>query len=176
MCFSKRTLSFHRSFKNAISVSISVLGNMFPTIGDVHLAPFTDEQLYMEQFTKANFWWVSLPRNLTHYSQLCNLHSKMEKIQVLICVKEVLSFLSYHFYLIWAYKSTNYKQICNIRFKKRNEKKREKKSPLPLLRTEIQTSLSPKFPKFPESIERERKKHINYFALSFDLSLGPNVY
>lgn len=31
-------------------------GNMFPTIGDVHLAPFTDEQLYMEQFTKANFW------------------------------------------------------------------------------------------------------------------------
>lgn len=30
---------------------------MFPTIGDVHLAPFTDEQLYMEQFTKANFWW-----------------------------------------------------------------------------------------------------------------------
>lgn len=31
---------------------------MFPTIGDVHLAPFTDEQLYMEQFTKANFWWV----------------------------------------------------------------------------------------------------------------------
>lgn len=33
-----------------------LLGNMFPTIGDVHLAPFTDEQLYMEQFTKANFW------------------------------------------------------------------------------------------------------------------------
>ncbi|NXE99503.1 CARM1 methyltransferase, partial [Menura novaehollandiae] len=32
-------------------------GNMFPTIGDVHLAPFTDEQLYMEQFTKANFWY-----------------------------------------------------------------------------------------------------------------------
>lgn len=34
----------------------SVSGKMFPTIGDVHLAPFTDEQLYMEQFTKANFW------------------------------------------------------------------------------------------------------------------------
>lgn len=33
---------------------------MFPTIGDVHLAPFTDEQLYMEQFTKANFWWGGL--------------------------------------------------------------------------------------------------------------------
>lgn len=39
-----------------ISVLLSISGNMFPTIGDVHLAPFTDEQLYMEQFTKANFW------------------------------------------------------------------------------------------------------------------------
>lgn len=38
------------------SLSCSVSGKMFPTIGDVHLAPFTDEQLYMEQFTKANFW------------------------------------------------------------------------------------------------------------------------
>jgi hypothetical protein len=35
---------------------LPIPGNMFPTIGDVHLAPFTDEQLYMEQFTKANFW------------------------------------------------------------------------------------------------------------------------
>ena len=35
---------------------LCVAGKMFPTIGDVHLAPFTDEQLYMEQFTKANFW------------------------------------------------------------------------------------------------------------------------
>ncbi|KAG8130111.1 hypothetical protein E2320_016788 [Naja naja] len=36
---------------------VLVKRNMFPTIGDVHLAPFTDEQLYMEQFTKANFWY-----------------------------------------------------------------------------------------------------------------------
>lgn len=29
---------------------------MFPTQGDLHIAPFTDEALYMEQFSKANFW------------------------------------------------------------------------------------------------------------------------
>ncbi|XP_063962958.1 histone-arginine methyltransferase CARM1-like isoform X2 [Lytechinus pictus] len=32
-------------------------GKMFPTQGDVHIAPFTDDALYMEQFTKANFWY-----------------------------------------------------------------------------------------------------------------------
>jgi histone-arginine methyltransferase CARM1 len=31
-------------------------GKMFPTIGDLYVAPFTDESLYMEQVTKANFW------------------------------------------------------------------------------------------------------------------------
>ena len=30
---------------------------MFPSIGDLHVAPFTDEALYMEQFQKANFWY-----------------------------------------------------------------------------------------------------------------------
>ena len=29
---------------------------MFPTTGDLHVAPFTDDALYMEQFSKANFW------------------------------------------------------------------------------------------------------------------------
>ncbi|XP_070564119.1 histone-arginine methyltransferase CARM1-like isoform X2 [Ptychodera flava] len=32
-------------------------GKMFPSLGDLHIAPFTDEALYMEQFTKANFWY-----------------------------------------------------------------------------------------------------------------------
>merc|ERR1719462_195856 len=32
-------------------------GLMFPSIGDLHVAPFTDEALYMEQFQKANFWY-----------------------------------------------------------------------------------------------------------------------
>lgn len=31
-------------------------GKMFPTVGDLHVAPFTDDALYMEQFNKANFW------------------------------------------------------------------------------------------------------------------------
>lgn len=33
-------------------------GKMFPTEGDLHVAPFSDEALYMEQYNKANFWWV----------------------------------------------------------------------------------------------------------------------
>ncbi|XP_011431878.3 histone-arginine methyltransferase CARMER isoform X1 [Magallana gigas] len=32
-------------------------GKMFPTQGDLHIAPFTDEALYLEQFSKANFWY-----------------------------------------------------------------------------------------------------------------------
>ncbi len=31
-------------------------GKMFPTVGDLHIAPFTDEALFMEQTTKASFW------------------------------------------------------------------------------------------------------------------------
>lgn len=31
-------------------------GKMFPTLGDLHVAPFTDEALYIEQTTKASFW------------------------------------------------------------------------------------------------------------------------
>lgn len=30
---------------------------MFPSRGDLHIAPFSDENLYMEQFNKANFWY-----------------------------------------------------------------------------------------------------------------------
>jgi len=32
-------------------------GKMFPTRGDLHVAPFTDEALYMEQYNKVNFWY-----------------------------------------------------------------------------------------------------------------------
>jgi histone-arginine methyltransferase CARM1 len=31
-------------------------GKMFPSFGDLYVAPFTDEALYMEQASKANFW------------------------------------------------------------------------------------------------------------------------
>lgn len=33
-------------------------GKMFPTTGDLHVAPFSDEALYLEQYNKANFWLV----------------------------------------------------------------------------------------------------------------------
>ena len=33
-------------------------GKMFPTRGDLHVAPFFDDALYMEHFSKANFWLV----------------------------------------------------------------------------------------------------------------------
>merc|ERR1712037_922884 len=32
-------------------------GRMFPSRGDLHVAPFTGEALYMEQFNKVNFWY-----------------------------------------------------------------------------------------------------------------------
>lgn len=33
-----------------------ISGKMYPGQGDLHIAPFTDEALYMEQYNKANFW------------------------------------------------------------------------------------------------------------------------
>uniref|UniRef100_A0A673XUN2 Histone-arginine methyltransferase CARM1 n=1 Tax=Salmo trutta TaxID=8032 RepID=A0A673XUN2_SALTR len=53
MLFNERMLESYLHAKKFLKPS----GKMFPTIGDVHLAPFTDEQLYMEQFTKT----VSVP-------------------------------------------------------------------------------------------------------------------
>jgi len=31
-------------------------GKLYPSVGDLYIAPFTDESLYMEQANKANFW------------------------------------------------------------------------------------------------------------------------
>lgn len=39
-------------------------GRMFPTEGDLHVAPFTDEALYMEQYNKANFWYVQFDQSV----------------------------------------------------------------------------------------------------------------
>ena len=44
-------------------------GKMFPTQGDLHMAPFTDETLYMEQCSKANFWY----QNAFHSVDLSSL-------------------------------------------------------------------------------------------------------
>lgn len=39
-------------------------GKMFPSRGDLHVAPFCDEALYMEQYNKANFWYQSSFHNV----------------------------------------------------------------------------------------------------------------
>ena len=33
-----------------------VTGHMMPTQGDLYIAPFTDEMVYMEQMNKVQFW------------------------------------------------------------------------------------------------------------------------
>ena len=43
-----------------IESMLNVAGKMYPGQGDLHIAPFTDEALYMEQYSKANFWSVAL--------------------------------------------------------------------------------------------------------------------
>lgn len=39
-------------------------GKMFPSRGDLHVAPFCDEALYMEQYNKANFWYQASFHNV----------------------------------------------------------------------------------------------------------------
>lgn len=36
--------------------NLVILGKMYPSRGDLHMAPFSDEGLYLEQCSKANFW------------------------------------------------------------------------------------------------------------------------
>jgi len=53
MLFNERMLETFLHAKKWLKPS----GQMFPTQGDLHITPFTDEALYMEQFSKANFWY-----------------------------------------------------------------------------------------------------------------------
>ncbi|VDI55450.1 histone-arginine methyltransferase CARMER-like isoform X1 [Mytilus galloprovincialis] len=52
MLFNERMLESYLHAKKWLKPG----GKMFPSVGDLHIAPFTDEALYMEQFSKANFW------------------------------------------------------------------------------------------------------------------------
>lgn len=52
MLFNERMLESYLHAKKWLKPG----GKMFPSLGDLHIAPFTDEALYMEQFSKANFW------------------------------------------------------------------------------------------------------------------------
>ncbi|KAK2871511.1 hypothetical protein Q8A67_024038 [Cirrhinus molitorella] len=52
MLLNERMLESYLHAKNWLKPK----GMMFPTQGDIHLAPFTDEQLYMEHHARSNFW------------------------------------------------------------------------------------------------------------------------
>ncbi|CAF0732215.1 unnamed protein product [Didymodactylos carnosus] len=53
MLFNERMLETYLHAKKWLKPN----GKMFPTLGDLHVTPFTDEALYMEQVAKANFWY-----------------------------------------------------------------------------------------------------------------------
>ncbi|TKC41575.1 hypothetical protein EI555_005338 [Monodon monoceros] len=52
MLFNERMLESYLHSKKWLKAN----GMMFPTFGDIHLAPFSDEQLYLEHHSRANFW------------------------------------------------------------------------------------------------------------------------
>ncbi|KAI1285009.1 Histone-arginine methyltransferase CARM1 [Halotydeus destructor] len=52
MLFNERMLETYLHGKKWLKPN----GKMFPTRGDLHVAPFNDAALYMEQLNKANFW------------------------------------------------------------------------------------------------------------------------
>lgn len=53
MLFNERMLETYLHAKKWLKPA----GRMFPTRGDLHIAPFSDAALYMEQLNKANFWY-----------------------------------------------------------------------------------------------------------------------
>lgn len=53
MLFNERMLETYLHAKKWLQPQ----GKMFPTLGDLHIAPFSDAALYMEQLNKANFWY-----------------------------------------------------------------------------------------------------------------------
>ena len=52
MLYNERMLETYLHAKKWLRPS----GRMFPSRGDLHVAPFNDEALYYEQLNKANFW------------------------------------------------------------------------------------------------------------------------
>ncbi|XP_010221497.1 PREDICTED: histone-arginine methyltransferase CARM1-like [Tinamus guttatus] len=53
MLFNERMLESYLHSKKWLKCN----GMMFPTLSDIHFAPFSDEQLYMEHYSRANFWY-----------------------------------------------------------------------------------------------------------------------
>ncbi|XP_055705283.1 histone-arginine methyltransferase CARMER [Phlebotomus papatasi] len=79
-------------------------GKMFPSRGDLHVAPFTDEALYLEQFNKASFWYqtsfhgVDLSRIRTAAMKEYFRQPIVDTFDIRICmaksVRHVVDFLS----------------------------------------------------------------------------------
>lgn len=57
-----------------VNLSLSP-GLMFPSYGDIHLAPFSDEQLYFEHFARASFWSHTHSYTHTQTHTLSNKHA-----------------------------------------------------------------------------------------------------
>lgn len=53
MLYNERMLESYLNAKRWLAPG----GKMYPSRGDLHIAPFTDDSLYMEQYSKANFWF-----------------------------------------------------------------------------------------------------------------------
>ncbi|XP_021108422.1 histone-arginine methyltransferase CARM1 isoform X2 [Heterocephalus glaber] len=53
MLFNERMLESYLHSKKWLKSN----GMMLPTFGDIHLAPFSDDHLYMEYYSRANFWY-----------------------------------------------------------------------------------------------------------------------
>ncbi|KAJ8956699.1 hypothetical protein NQ318_014054 [Aromia moschata] len=53
MLYNERMLESYLNAKRWLAPG----GKMYPSRGDLHIAPFTDDALYMEQYSKANFWF-----------------------------------------------------------------------------------------------------------------------
>nr|XP_053655701.1 histone-arginine methyltransferase CARMER-like [Cherax quadricarinatus] len=68
MLYNERMLETYLHAKKWLKPS----GRMFPSRGDLHVAPFNDESLYYEQLNKANFWY----QNCFHGVDLCQLREQ----------------------------------------------------------------------------------------------------
>ncbi|KFV50263.1 Histone-arginine methyltransferase CARM1, partial [Tyto alba] len=65
-------IALSKSFLNTyLSTLFCLLGIMFPTYSNIYLAPFSDEQLYMEQHCRASFWY----QEFFYGVNLTSLHS-----------------------------------------------------------------------------------------------------
>ncbi|CAH1112663.1 unnamed protein product [Psylliodes chrysocephalus] len=53
MLYNERMLESYLNAKRWLAPT----GKMYPSRGDLHIVPFTDDALYMEQYSKANFWF-----------------------------------------------------------------------------------------------------------------------